>query len=92
MAKYRKRPVVIEAFQMTKAIWRTNDGWPQWALEAWDKDPSEGAIWFNDGKIYCGTLEGIHEIKFDDWVIQGIANEIYPCKPAIFKQTYEAVE
>ncbi len=89
MAKYRKKPVVIEAFQMTKAIWRTNDGWPQWACEAWDKDPSEGAIWCEGSKVYCGTLEGVHEITFDDWVIQGVEGEIYPCKPSVFAATYE---
>ena len=92
MAKFRKKPVVIEAFQMTEDIWNTNIGWPQWAREAWDKAPAkEGAIWYNDGKVYCGTLEGVHEITFDDWIIQGIKNEIYPCKPDIFEATYEPV-
>ena len=91
MGKYRKKPVVIEAFQMTKAIWNTNDGWPQWAREAWDKLPAEeGAIWCNDGTVYCGTLEGVHKITFGDWVIRGVADEIYPCKPDIFEATYEA--
>lgn len=91
MAKFRKKPVVIEAFQMTKDIWRTNDGWPQWAREAWDKDPSEGAIWCEGEKVYCGTLEGVHEVTFDDWIIQGVMGEIYPVKDEIFRMTYEAV-
>ena len=88
MAKFRKKPVIIEAFQMTKEIWNTDDGWPQWALEALDRDPSEGAIWYVDNRIYCGTREGVHEVSLDDWIIQGIAGEIYPCKPDIFEQTY----
>ncbi len=91
MAKYRKKPIVIEAFQMTRHIWPTNDGWPQWAREAWDCDrgPSEGAIWCEGGKVYCGTLEGVHEVTFDDWIIQGVEGEIYPCKPSVFAATYE---
>ncbi len=89
--KYRKKPIVIEAFQMTKSIWNTNAGWPQWAREAWDKDPSEGAIWTDQDGIYCGTLEGVHVVTFDDWIIQGVEGEIYPCKPSVFEATYEAV-
>ncbi len=89
MARYRKKPVVIEAFQMTKDIWKTNVGWPQWAREAWDKTPAEGAIWYDNGKVYCGTLEGVHEVTFGDWIIKGVADELYPCKPGIFNQTYE---
>ncbi len=90
--KYRKKPKVIEAFQLTKASW-TSSGkrWPQWALDAWDKDPSEGAIWVDQNGIYCGTLEGVHEVSFDDWIIKGVEGEIYPCKPSVFEATYEAV-
>ena len=91
MPKFRKKPIVIEAFQMTNAIWKTNEGWPQWAREAWDKSPAEGAIWCDDGKVYCGTLEGVHEVTFDDWIIKGVKEELYPCKPDIFEATYEPV-
>ncbi len=92
MKKYRKKPIVIEAFQITRHIWPTDAGWPQWAREAWgSRDPSGSAIWREGGKIYCGTLEGALEITFDDWVIQGVKGEIYPCKPDIFDATYEPV-
>ena len=37
------------------------------------------------------TLEGDHEARPGDWIIMGIKGEIYPCKPDIFEQTYEAV-
>lgn len=92
MTKYRKKPVVIEAFHMTEDIWRATSGWPQWVLEAWDQTPgTKGAIWSNDGKVLCGTLEGSHIVSFDDWIIKGVKDEIYPCKPDIFKLTYEPV-
>ena len=92
--KYRKKPVVIEAFQMTRDHRRSNFEWPNWLHEAWQKDPSEGALWIDPDdptreKLVCGTLEGVHRIDFNDWIIQGIKGELYPCKPDIFEMTYE---
>ena len=103
MAKYRKKPVVIEAFQMTKERRWDNSEWPNWLNMAWNRDPGENAIWPDpDGPIkeghkssaelVCGTLEGVHRIGWGDFIIQEVQGEIYPCKPDIFEQTYEKVE
>ncbi len=97
MSKYRKKPVVIEAFQMTKERRWDNSEWPDWLNQAWNKTPSEGAVWIDpsyasEGKLVCGTLEGVHRISWGDWIIQGIKGELYPCKPDIFEATYEPVE
>ena len=35
------------------------------------------------------TLEGVMLVSREDWVIQGVAGEFYPCKPDIFAATYE---
>ena len=93
MAKYRKKPVVIEAFQMTKNRRWDNSEWPEWLNEAWQREAGEGGMWCNDGgeELFCGTLEGVHAITFDDFIIKGIKGEIYPCKPDIFLETYEKV-
>lgn len=96
MSKFRKKPVVIEAFQMTKESRWNNLDWPEWAHMAWNSEPSEGAIWIdpddpNRENLLCGTLEGVHRIDWDDWIIQGVQGEIYPCKPDIFVVTYEPV-
>ncbi len=96
MPQYRKKPIVIEAFQMTKERRWNNVDWPNWLNQAWQKDPSEGAVWIDDNdpageKIVCGTLEGVHAITFDDYIIQGIKGEIYPCKPDVFEAYYEIV-
>ena len=103
MAKYRKKPVVIEAFQMTLERRWDNSEWPTWLCEAWQAEPGENSVWIdpdapvNPGRksadqLVCGTLEGVHRITFGDWIIKGVAGEIYPCKPDIFTETYEAVE
>jgi len=96
MGKYRKKPVIIEAFQMTVARRWDNSEWPVWLNEAWNKEPSEGAVWISQDdpkkeKLVCGTLEGVHKIDWNDWIIKGINGEIYPCKPDIFNKTYEEV-
>jgi len=35
------------------------------------------------------TLEGIMKVCKGDWIIKGVNGEVYPCKPDIFKKTYE---
>jgi hypothetical protein len=37
------------------------------------------------------TLEGNMLAVENDYVIKGVHGEFYPCKPDIFKETYEAV-
>ena len=86
--KYRKKPVVIEAFQWTGGPEQEDD--PEWIIEA----VRNGSAWFeNEGtpevKFMIRTLEGVHEANIGDYIIRGIAGEIYPCKPDIFLATYE---
>lgn len=84
MAKYRKRPVVIEAHQLPFA----DHDMPQWMVD----DPN---IIFkrNRGMIIeaiISTLEGVMTANLGDWIVRGVKNELYPCKPDIFAATYEA--
>jgi len=92
--KFRKKLIVVEAFQMTKERRWDNSNWPNWLHRAWQREPSEGAMWCIGGseELYCGTLEGVHKIDFGDFIIQGIKGELYLCKPDIFQRTYESVE
>lgn len=102
MAKYRKRPVVIEAFQMTKERRWDNSEWPNWLNQAWQKEPGENSVWIDPdadwapghesaAELVCGTLEGVLRIGWGDWIIQGVQGEIYPIKNSIFQETYERV-
>ena len=88
--KYRKRPVVIDAFRWTVDERQEDD--PAWIAKA----IKDGDAWFeNEGtpdvKMMIRTLEGVHEASVGDYIIRGIAGEIYPCKPDIFLATYEQV-
>ena len=96
--RFRKKPIVIEAFQMTKERRASNFDWPNWLHQAWQKDPSEGSVWAEDypnsdgtDRLCIGTLEGVYIVSWDDWIIQGVKDEIYACKPDIFEMTYEPV-
>lgn len=98
MGFYRKKPVVIEAFQMTKERRLDNSEWPEWLNEAWNKDVSEPnsvfpeIVGISNGKIQIRTLEGIHTVSWGDYIIQGVNKELYLCKPDIFEKTYEEVQ
>ena len=98
MYSFRKKPVVIQAFQMTEERRMDNSEWPEWLNEAWNKTEGENGALFRQNMdaplpdLLCiQTLEGIHLVNFDDWIIQGVHGELYPCKPEIFAATYEAV-
>ena len=98
--KFRKKPVVVEAFQMTEERRKDNTDWPEWLNQAWNKEQGEvGAVFpadfpFSNGEdeLKVHTLEGEMRVSFGDWIIRGVAGELYPRKPEIFEQTYEAVK
>lgn len=96
--KFRKKPVVIEAFQMTEARGSDNRDWPSWLNEAWNKRLEEpGCLYLvapapTTRAFRIRTLEGVHAVTWGDWIIRGVAGELYPCKPDIFEATYEPAE
>jgi hypothetical protein len=93
--KYRKKPVVVEAFQMTRDLALRYGRWPDWLYQAWIKGRDEPGSLFpkDDGEGYSiQTLEGVHDVTWGDFIIQGVRGELYPCKPDIFAETYEEVD
>ena len=97
MIKYRKKPVVIEAFKMTRTRRESNVDWPEWLHRAWNLERGiPGSLYPTTPSTSCGTLtiatlEGEHLVSWGDWIIQGVKGELYPCKPDIFEATYEPV-
>lgn len=92
MAKYRKKPVEIEAVQFV--------GGPDSACEVIRFASLPGTAYITleqpDGSlkehICIATLEGVMQADSGDWVIKGIKGEFYPCKPDIFQATYESAQ
>ena len=94
--KYRKKPVVIEAF---KYNYNDNDNektiaYPHWFIDAVKNDDVHILAPETAGGadiIEIKTLEGAMRVSDGDYIIQGIKGEIYPCKPDIFEATYDKV-
>ena len=78
MAKFRKKPVVIEAFQLTYGVVKCEEPIPNWAQEEIDKGKLR--ISFTDkieNSQYAtiNTLEGKMRADANDWIIQGVNGE-----------------
>lgn len=86
MAKYRKKPVVIEAFQLHPNDDQTRQLPPPWLIQAL---VDKGVVMEADGSANIITLEGTMTGDVGDWIIRGVKGELYPCKPDIFAATYE---
>ena len=87
--RFTKRPVTIEAIQWDGTTQTLDD------LTAWSSQhtlpggiiPIPNAD--QDNRLIIHTLEGTMRGDVGDWVIKGVSNEFYACKPDIFAETYE---
>jgi len=83
MARYRKKPVVIDATQ-----WFPGSGISGVREVDVPLGLQENGVTRNG---IIKTLEGDMVARPGDWIITGIKGEKYPCKPDIFEATYEVV-
>lgn len=95
MAKFKKKPVVIEAITWDELV-------KHGIAEVGEENLTNGLPW---SFSYAGhaitqhanewylipTLEGKLIMTPEDMLITGVDGEIYPCKLSIFNKTYEAV-
>lgn len=87
--KYRKKPVVVEAMQWTGLnLEEVKD----FVGEALTYDILDTAWEVGKGRPHVfmkiKTLEGDMEVSEKDYIIKGVNDEFYPCKPDIFQKTY----
>ena len=83
--RYRKKPVVIEAVQWDGKLETITP------LLAGSTCKTVGQN-FTDDDLEIETPEGTMTAHPGDWIIKGVKGELYPCKPDIFAETYEAAE
>ena len=104
MERYVKKPIIVEAerwFQATydreaghgfssehSAIYHLNVGYYRHPKVSGKKICEHCSHTMHDHG-WMDTLEGGHTVCPGDWIIRGIAGEMYPCKPDIFDATYE---
>jgi hypothetical protein len=82
--KYRKKPIVIEAHQLTK--------YSLMEICRWMNSKCEWVQLGNHIDLTIPTLEGNMIANVGDYIIKGIKGEFYPCKADIFEASYEKVE
>jgi hypothetical protein len=84
--KFRKKPVVIEAWQYAGPESHDAIDIARWCGGVIRVSTSGPPV------FVIATLEGNHTASPGDWIIRGVQGEFYPCKPDIFEATYEPVE
>ena len=82
MPMFTKKPVAVEAIQWTGKNWAE--------IERFTEGRAE--MIFASFTMVVHTREGRLYAPCDSWIIKGIAGEVYPCDPDIFKATYDPVE
>ena len=78
IARYRKRPVVIDACQ-----WTGDNLSEVLTFVGETRLPCD-----NEDRLYITTLEGGLWASVGDFIIRGLAGEFDSCKPDIFARTY----
>lgn len=81
----QKKPAIVEAFEFDGSA-ETAQAIQLWAQEAgsWIALTEDDIL-----KLRIDTLEGPMYASPGDWIIRGVKNEFYPCKPDIFEMTYQ---
>jgi hypothetical protein len=90
MGKYRKKPVVIDAFRLGFA----NINELRSFVESFGDSFKEHFNYADQGpdgaSLSVNTLEGkSYNTKPGEWIIRGVNGEYYPCQSDIFEKTYE---
>lgn len=91
MARYRKRPVEVEAMQWTGDNGDELLSWTDGGFYV--LDPEDGAWCGNPeatGALYVGANSTELPIETGEWVIHD-SKGFYPCKADVFTETYEPV-
>lgn len=89
--RYRKKPVVVDAFQLTRYVDMVA---PDWFTKAVNEEKVfiDRSIVDGAARIYGCTVMTHEEqmrAKLGDYIIRGVNGELYPCKSDIFEKTYE---
>jgi len=87
MAKYRKKPIVIEAIQFIDTPERLEE-----LSKFIDNQPLRVDYKNPNKPVLKLQTEGEHIASIGDYIIKGVKGEFYPCKPDIFEMTYELAE
>ena len=87
MVKFRKKPVIITAWEWDETKEMFNKiGCKMMSCTGDTKRPNEMT------SLRIETLEGVMRVNKGDYIIKGVKGEYYPCKPDIFHMTYDCID
>ncbi|MFA5234444.1 MAG: hypothetical protein WC390_08610 [Sulfurimonas sp.] len=91
MAKFRKKPVIIDAWPISEILQKAAKDFhslPASVIEGYENN----LFVLTSEALFVKTLEGEYRGESTDMLLRGVSGEFYPCKPDIFALTYEKVE
>ena len=88
VGRYRKRPLMVEAFQYDPKL---NQKFPPWLKQAVIEGTVVVVMEESGLKMEIKTSEGTLRADISDWIVRGVTGELYPCKPEMFELLYEEV-
>jgi hypothetical protein len=91
MARYRKKPVEIDAIQWQGGEYQSLE---RFCGHNWARADARDVSWTapDDGErvVLWNTLESQWLLcPKGHWVIRGLQGELYPCDPEVFAKSYE---
>lgn len=93
MARFRSKPVVIEAVKYTGTKQSFDEIWEFMGGHEKDGGYNQGyeGSENNPGEFGILTREGVMKATPGDWIVKSVNGEFYPCKPGIFRASFEDV-
>jgi hypothetical protein len=88
MAKFRKKPVEIEAIKFTRNHWGEIKAFTNETAHTFQIEKRINGV----ATCIIPTPEGQHIATEGDWIIKGVKGEFYPIKEEIFEATYELID
>ncbi len=88
MPKFKHKPTEIEAIKASDALKFAATEWgklPKWIRDAYEK----GGVLFGSSAIHIQTPNGMQGARPEDWIILGVAGEIYPCPDEVMQKAYD---
>ena len=82
MNRFRTKPVEVEAIQN---IYASNAEW----IAAWTGGKVGCA---HEQSIFIPTIQGVEEVKYNDWIIKSADGRFMPCSQSRFALIYDAID
>lgn len=87
MARFRKKPIEVDAVQVTKEFLSSKPVSEEYSTV----DGATFTMTYSEAGVAIETLEGTMVADIGNWILTGVKGEKYPCRDDIFRETYDPV-